>query len=334
MESRPAGYGGRFQGVSESLGRGAQLLPVRAGAGPATHTRSETLVPVGMFKKAYEHASHFTIPVVVSQRFHSGDVECGVGAAIVLNDAGWLATAAHLFQPAQLQQQHQTEISAYEAEVERIRTGPGTEQGKRKRLRALAPKKWIANYSYWWGVDGLSVEQVEILPEADLALGRLKGFDPTQVKEYPVFRKGAAMQPGASVCRLGFPFYSINATYDATKDVFAFEPGTLPIPRFPNEGIVTRFFEAPPASDGTSVKMVETSSPGLRGQSGGPLFDTEGLVWGMQSRTNHLDLGFSPEVERSGKKVAEHQFMSVGVAIHSDTVLEFGAKHRVVIATV
>jgi hypothetical protein len=39
-----------------------------------------------MFVRAYEVASAFTLPVVISQRLHTGEVECGIGAAIVLNE--------------------------------------------------------------------------------------------------------------------------------------------------------------------------------------------------------------------------------------------------------
>jgi S1-C subfamily serine protease len=67
-----------------------------------------------------------------------------------------------------------------------------------------------------------------------------------------------------------------------------------------------------------SATFIETSTPGLRGQSGGPLLDVKGEVWGVQSRTLHLDLGFKPTVKEKGKDVVvtERQFMHVGLATH------------------
>ena len=50
------------------------------------------------------------------------------------------------------------------------------------------------------------------------------------------------------------------------------------------------------------VHYLETSSAGLLGQSGGPIFDIDGTVWAMQSRTTHLPLGFAPKVNTKAKK--------------------------------
>jgi S1-C subfamily serine protease len=86
-------------------------------------------------------------------------------------------------------------------------------------------------------------------------------------------------------------------------------------------------------TEGVPVKFVETSSPGLGGQSGGPVFDVDGRVWGIQSRTQHLDLGFSPEAKIDGKTVAERQFLNVGLAVHAETVIAFlekaGIEHSI-----
>ena len=70
------------------------------------------------------------------------------------------------------------------------------------------------------------------------------------------------------------------------------------------------------------------STPGLRGQSGGPLFDREGLVYGMQHMTSHLHLGFDikdKEIIQEGKrmKVSNFPFIHVGHCIHVDRIKEF-----------
>jgi S1-C subfamily serine protease len=238
-----------------------------------------------VFRRAYELVSRFTVPVVISQRDHDGSVACGVGAAVVVNDEGWIVTAAHLLEPAL-----------------------AFERGE------------LQNVSYWFGRDGWAVSTWEAVPAADLAAARLSGFDRSHVDGYPVFQTGD-LGPGRSLCRLGFPFHAVGATFDEARGIFALEPGALPIPRFPNEGIMTRFLQAPDAGVPYPVGFIETSSPGLRGQSGGPLFDPDGHVWGIQSRTNHVPLGFDPQIEVGGAVVTEHQFMNVGVATASETVL-------------
>lgn len=77
----------------------------------------------------------------------------------------------------------------------------------------------------------------------------------------------------------------------------------------------------------------EMSTPGLRGQSGGPAFDTEGRVWGMQFRTKHLDLDFDvdEEVLRKGTKqrVTDSAFLHVGGCINIDVLKAFMKENNV-----
>ena len=68
--------------------------------------------------------------------------------------------------------------------------------------------------------------------------------------------------------------------------------GTFPMVFFPNEGILTRIL----CGEDGQPRFIETSNPGLMGQSGGPIFETRGTLWGVQSHTSHLPLGFSPGV--------------------------------------
>ena len=280
-----------------------------------------------MFADAYEIASNFTVPVVVSIRFHTGEVECSVGSAIIVNRDGWVVTAAHMLQTHELHLRHQAEIAAYDREVDAIRRGPGNPPGKEKRIRALAGgSRWIRNYSMWFGRDEWSIPTFHVLGTADLATGQIANFDPATVQGYPTFRDPTTIRNASSVCRLGFPFHEITATFDEATGAFNLGPGSLPIPRFPNEGIITRFLDSG-TEDGIEVKLIETSTAGLRGQSGGPIFDIDGAVCGMQSRTAHLPLGFSPEVIVGGEKVIEHQFLNVGLAVHCQTMLAFFARH-------
>jgi hypothetical protein len=98
------------------------------------------------------------------------------------------------------------------------------------------------------------------------------------------------------------------------------EPGSFPIPRFPNEGIHTRLVIR--QEEERSALFVETSTPGLKGQSGGPIFDRFGHVWAIQSCTQHLPLGFSPSVFVDGKQIVEHQFTHVGWGSHVSEVIK------------
>ena len=282
-----------------------------------------------MFADAYEIAARFTVPVVVSMRLHTGEVHCSVGSAIVVDEAGWLATVAHVLEPLDLHRRHQPQIAAYDSAVAEIMQGAGGTPEKQIRIEALDDgNSWIRNCSIWFGRDEWSVPTFQVLATADLAIGQIANFDAAVIARYPTFRDPASIRPGESVCRLGFPFHEITATYDDERGAFNLGPGSLPIPRFPNEGMITRFLESG-TDNGIAIRSIETSTAGLRGQSGGPIFDLNGAVCGMQSKTAHLPLGFSPEVEVDGEKVTEHQFMNVGLAVHAQTMLDFFTRHGV-----
>lgn len=279
-----------------------------------------------MFAEAYQIAGCFTLPAIISVRYFDKTVECGCGAFIVINEEGWIITVAHLLESFFAHQQHAQEIADYDRQAQAIQQD-GKFDGKQKRKRIGRLKtnpKWITAHSLWCSRDGVNLHDVKVFPEGDLLLGRLDPFDPKMVGAYPIFKDPSTLREGTSLCKLGFPFHKIEATYDESKKAFELSPGALPLPRFPIEGIYTRNVIAGKSRDGKyEIKFLETSSPGLRGQSGGPIFDIKGTVWAVQSRTTHFPLGFSPKVEKNGREVEEHQFLNVGWGVHPELVVSF-----------
>jgi hypothetical protein len=92
----------------------------------------------------------------------------------------------------------------------------------------------------------------------------------------------------------------------------------------------TRDIAAGKSADGLyDIKFLETSTPGLRGQSGGPIFDTEGRIWAIQSQTRHLPLGFSPKIKSGNKEIEENQFLNVAWGAHVETILKFLDHHSI-----
>lgn len=280
-----------------------------------------------MFSNAYKLASCFTQPVITSTRFFDKTVKCGCGAFIILNDEGWVITVAHLFQPYFAFQQHTKEVATYKKQLHAIQQDRKLNpKEKRKRIARLKTNpKWVTNYSFWWGRDGVQLKDTKSLPKGDLVIGRLEPFDPKTISTYPVLKNpNSNLNLGTSLCKLGFPFHNIKATFDETANTFKFAPGTLPLPRFPIEGIYTRNVTAGKSKDGKyKIKFLETSSPGLRGQSGGPIFDVKGTIWAVQSKTIHFPLGFSPKVKQRQKEVEEHQFLNVGWGVHPELIVAF-----------
>lgn len=284
-----------------------------------------------MFADAYELAAVFTHPVVISLRFFDGILESSPAAFVIINRDGWIVTAAHVLNPNFQFQRDALEIAEYERKVQAINQNVKlSDSAKRTQIRQLPSNpKWLRNASHFWSVTN-ELRDVQIWPEADLAVGRIPDFNASSIGHYPVFKNPSHLRFGTSLCKLGFPFYVLTPTFDENANVFNLPPDAFPMPRFPIEGIYTRNILVGKSRDGeTDILFLETSSPGLRGQSGGPIFDTQGRIWGIQSSTIHLDLGFSPEVDRNGRRVTEHQFLNVGIGVHPEMLVAFFRQHGI-----
>lgn len=291
-----------------------------------------------MFSKAVQVASRFTLPVVISSRTVRGNCRSSIGACIVVNAEGWVLTAAHLFGLIQQQERQALDHRNYHEEVKDFEHAVSSKTPHRKReIRHIKKpgKDSVCNHSVWWGMDGVQIKDVLLQPANDLALGRLEPFDAGRIAGYPVFKKPSQnYAPGRSLCRLGFSFHEITPTFDEERGAFLLPQNALPLPFFPLEGMLSRFvrYKMQGAPDDEPGMFIETSSPGLRGQSGGPIFDAEGVVWSMQSHTRHYPLGFMPQIPGRAKGHVSHQFLNVGVGVHVDPILKFleqqGVSHQ------
>ena len=280
-----------------------------------------------MFQHALQIAQRYTLPVVISRRRANDKATSQIASFIVLNDEGWILTAHHVVKLIQELAAEKKAFNTYRQHKADIVGNPNlTKAQRKKRLRKLdrPPKNPTTNYSVWWGQNRWAVHSFKYNARADLAVGQLAPFDAESIITYPTFKKPTKeFLPGTSLCKLGFPFHSITPTYEQDTQRFKLPPGSLPVPRFPIEGIFTRILlvDGPETDRPWPIKFVETSSPGLRGQSGGPTLDVMGRIWAMQSRTVHYPMGFSPDAP--GKKTKEHQFLNVGRGVHAETIMGF-----------
>ena len=169
-------------------------------------------------------------------------------------------------------------------------------------------------------------------PKYDLAIIIFEQFRQPLYQSYARFLKdSSALKQGKSLCRLGYPFPEFtNFKYDDTRDEISWtNEGITNMPRFPIDGMLTRHLV-----ENNELFGVELSTPGLRGQSGGPLFDPNGVICGMQSKTNALHLGFDmtdAEHRVNGKtiKVNNQPFLHVGHCIHVDIIKSFLAENSI-----
>lgn len=286
-----------------------------------------------MFAEGHKIARSFTRPIVISQRMSNGQMSTGIGAYIVVNRDGWIVTAAHIvIGLRRLAESREQWLQQQSGE------GGGNRAERRRRQRdqgGAASGALVTHFSPWFGQDQVTLKDVLVLPAADLAMGRLDPFEEEWIDRYPTFKDPATeLEPGTSLCKLGYPFHSITPEWDENAEAFRLPEGSVPPPLFPLEGIYTRNLVADtPDKLPFPIKFLETSSPGLRGQSGGPTFDRHGTVWAVQSQTSHLPLGFQPKLKVENRVVEEHQFLNVGLGVHPETLIgaltQHGIEHEI-----
>jgi hypothetical protein len=287
-----------------------------------------------MFAEAYAIASAYTHPVITSVRKLNGEVQSGLAAFIVLNDDGWILTAGHVGMQVQAFSEQQRLATDYEAQVVAIKEDArlNATQKQRRVGKLQRDDQWATNFSLWWGDDTAQAHDYKIDLLRDLALVQLDPFPEGLRSTYPVLlRPDTEPLCGTSLCRLGFPFYSIASSFITETNSFELAPESLPVPRFPIDGILTRFMVQKDAGSGREAKFIETSSPGLRGQSGGPIFDVHGRVWGLQSGTLTIDLDIHLDITRADlkKPTREYQCVNLGYGPCAAEILAFLAEHDV-----
>lgn len=245
-------------------------------------------------------ATQFTFPYLGLRRRASGALDSMVAAFVVLNEEGWVLTAAHVID----------EIVSAQRDVD----GDTSE--------AASGDDPCTHHVEVWAIPGFDrarprITEAIVRGVADLAVVKLEPFDSERVSSFATLRDELEepISQGMSVCRFGYPFHAVCAGWDGDRGEFVLPEDAFPVASFALDGIVSRFHRNV-AEGGHEATFVATSTPGLRGHSGGPLLDVDGRVCGIQSHTRHLDLGFEAYFSAGEKVVAERQFLNVGAATH------------------
>jgi hypothetical protein len=285
-----------------------------------------------MFTKSYDIAKNFTHPLVVTMRFFDKTIESGLGAFVIVNDDGWLMTAAHNLGAAFAFNQHQQELKEHIEKVEKINVNKQIKDHQRKLMaKSIKPNpKWITDFAIMLAGQPIAIQEYHIHGENDIAFLRV---DKSVIKGQIVFPKiidPIKIKPGTSLMKLGYPFVEVNATFNQTTNLFELPPNFLPLPFFPIEGIYTRNLLSGKTKDQSmDILFLETSSPGLKGQSGGPICDIDGNIYAIQSQNVTLPLGFKGIIEINKKIVEENQFLNVGIGVHPQTIVTLLKMHDI-----
>ncbi|SFD30988.1 S1 family peptidase [Spirosoma endophyticum] len=283
-----------------------------------------------MFVDAIERVDSFTRPMhsIVRLYGHS-EVVPGTATLFFVNQEGCAITCKHV---AELIAQSDPIYHNYR-EFQGARRDVLREQNAAHLISKLEVKFKLSadtiirvRNNFIGCVDQFQKLTIDKHPTQDLALLRFEGFNRILYRSHATFLGDSSrIKPGRSLCRLGYPFPEFtNFRYNsATDDIEWTTTGRVTSPSFPIDGIVTRLM-----AEANTVNGIEMSTPGLRGQSGGPLFDMKGLIYGMQSATRHLHLGFDivdHEVLVNGRKsrVSNYPFLNVGQCVHVDVIKAF-----------
>lgn len=283
-----------------------------------------------MFAKAIQEVAGFTRAIhSISRNFNSHQVQRGSATLFFVNEQGYALTCKHV---AQWLSQADQINKVYTQYLKGNHDGQQTKQ-LAYQLGLTNDKTAEMRVTFVDCVDHIKNLKIHTHPEYDLALIKFDGFDKKLFTNTPQFLKDTqSIHPGEMLCRLGFPFPEFsNFQLNLEQNILEWiSTGNARSPRFPIEGMVTRFL----GDNQGKVYGIEMSTPGLRGQSGGPLFDKEGRIIGMQSRTKHLHLGFDIEdksilVRGKEKKINDYSFIHLGECIHVAVIKEFLKKHQV-----
>ncbi len=285
-----------------------------------------------MFVDAIDRVDTFTRPLhSIIRLYGHSDIIPGTATLFFVNEQACAITCKHVAELIGRSEEiyrHYTRFLAevrpivnrreknYEQEIKRVEERYQLQTGTMTRIRN----------NFLNCVDQFSNLDIDMHPTQDLALLRFRGYNRLLYSGYAAFLKDSSrVKAGRSLCRLGYPFPEFtNFQYNpATDDIDWTNTGRINTPRFPIDGIITRLM-----GDSTDMLGIEMSTPGLRGQSGGPLFDTNGVIYGMQSATRHLHLGFDIEnldvmVNNRKTRVSNYPFLNVGQCVHVDVIKKF-----------
>ena len=284
-----------------------------------------------MFVNAIEIADQYTRPIhFISRLYNEAQILAGAGTLFFVNDEGCAVTCRHvaeiIIQAGQVNQNYRSfsgerqliindsQFNVLNQRLEekyKIQTG-GVITQKIQFVRCFE-----------------EMGEVDIILHSvhDLAILRFRNYKNKQYGQPAFFVSDHdAIKQGKPLCRLGYPFPEFtNFRYISENDDIDWTAeGRTHTPSFPLDGIVTRHI----GDEHGQISGIEMSTPGLRGQSGGPLFDERGVVFGMQSMTRHLHLGFdmvNQEVwlDTHRAKVSNHPYLHVGMCVHTSVIKQF-----------
>src|SRR5262249_55802274 len=125
---------------------------------------------VALFSTALDMAEKFTLPVVFTRRFRSGNLSSTLGTFIVVNRDGWILTADHIVGEILKIVQSQAALQNYDLAKQAIENDSNIKpQEKRRRIQKLVVNdEWITEQAVLWGYQSWTMLNVVRDELADL----------------------------------------------------------------------------------------------------------------------------------------------------------------------
>lgn len=252
-----------------------------------------------MFVKSIENVSRFVRPVCFVERLNNDELVSGTATIFFVNDEGVAITCKHV-----------------------VNNLIGYDKLKNKKLENTNLKDAIVSFHNCYEV--INTLQYILHPTYDLAIIKFNGIGKLYDGHCIFLKDDLDIKQGKSLCRLGFAFPEFNNYKIDSQDKLTFtNQGNTNVPIFPIDGIITRLVK-----DNTQIFGIEMSTPGFNGQSGAPLFDINGTVYGMQNLTKHYHLGFDitnqeVHVGINKKIVSNYPFINLGQCLHVNIIKDF-----------
>ncbi len=283
-----------------------------------------------MFANAIDYVGQFTRPIkFVVRKYKNDELIPYTATLFFVNDEGYALTCKHFAQSILNSLTINENFETFKKRKEALQVDGCTEEKiieleKEYHLKNHEPIQII--YQFPNCVDSFKEIQVTFSDEYDLALLKFDGFNKILYQGNAVFAKNSTfVRPGHMLCRIGYPFPEFSDYgYDKATDSIHWLEQFSDTPRFPIDGMFTRYV----AGKHGEIMGIEISTPGLMGQSGGPLFTSDGIICGMQFETKHYHLGFDMKdvhmnIDGWDKMINNQPFLHVGRCIHVDIIKQF-----------
>lgn len=254
----------------------------------------------------------------ITRNHGSTKIVTGSATFFFVNEEGWAVTCKHV--AAELVSISQINAK-YNNFLNDLKISPNDQSLLEIKYGLKKNTVCQADYQFSSKLKPNSQFQYFLHPSLDIALLHFDIVSPTKFCHFIDNMKDVGQ--GSSLARIGFPFVQFsNFIYNQVNSTLVFTNNVDPMVTFVVEGVVSQnqYEMVNGQSHRTALVL---STPGIRGQSGGPLYDVQGRIAGMQSQTAVKDLDFIGHKIINNNLTGTPQFLNVGICVSAEAIKDF-----------